>query len=73
MAGAELQTLKESRPETPESFWTCLNLLPLPSKEAFSGASCLESGGRAPVSGAGLRAKNNVAKALDIFLLMLEI
>lgn len=62
-----------SRHEALEFLWTCLNLLPPPSKEAFSRASCLECGGRAPSVWAGLRAKNTVAKALDIFLLMLEI
>lgn len=50
VAGAEWQTLEKSRHETQE---TCLNLLPLPSKEAFSGASCLECGGRAPSVGLG--------------------
>lgn len=50
----------------------CVPSHPL-QKETFFKASCLESGGRASSVWAGLRAKNNVPKTLDIFLLTLEI
>lgn len=70
----ELKALEESRPEM--LVLLCISdPLPPPIRVLFPESAAWECRGMAAVSRAwaGLRAKNNVAKALEIFLLILEI